>query len=94
MTFIPPCIKKRYWPNNAAHRPPVRQDLQACPGARFVQQKDLYPVKFFEKDSAADLTGAINPVNPVKKTNVLSSNLMVQSAESWTTLCMEEIVTI
>jgi hypothetical protein len=30
------------------------------------QQKNLYTVKFFGKDSAADLTGATNPVHPVK----------------------------
>ena len=30
------------------------------------QEKNLYPVKFFEKDSTADLTGVNNPVHPVK----------------------------
>ena len=30
---------------------------------------NLYPVKFFKKDSEANLTGAINPNNPMNSSN-------------------------
>ncbi len=56
------------------------------------QQSNLYPVKFFAKDSAADLTGAINPVNPVEKTSVLSSNLMAQNGIEFMTLWIEYLI--
>jgi putative transposase len=36
------------------------------------QQKNLYPVKFMAMKSEAHLTGAVNPVNPVKKVKPLA----------------------
>jgi hypothetical protein len=48
----------------------------------------------FIREGRKQQKNAINPVNPVKKTNVLSSNLIAENVESSMTLCMKELVTI
>jgi hypothetical protein len=46
--------------------PPAQRDWPFCLSSGKVEAKNLHPVKFFAKESEANLTGATNPVHPVK----------------------------